>query len=167
MDITTEEFNNIYVEFHKRLLAYTNKFVRDDNRSEEIVHEVFSKLLKQDFDKIKDHIMQWLFTVCRNTSIKFINKNKRYVYNATEDESLDESRNPSEELEFQEKLKLLKKCMRKLTPRQRQVLKCRFYKDLNYEQAAKKLKTSSTNIGFIQCTTLKELRSLLNKDLVK
>lgn len=166
MNIPVDIFNNVYTTNRANLLRYAKKIVHDEHRAEETVQDVFTKLLKQDYDKIKTHINQWLYTVCRNSSIKVLNKNKRYV-EAFEDESLDETRNPSENLEFQEKLKLLKKCMRKLTTRQREVLRCRFFKDLNYEQSAKKMKTSSTNIGFLQCTALKELRVIMNKEINK
>lgn len=166
MNIPVDIFNNVYSDNYTKLLRFAKSILHDNHRAEESVQEAFTKLLKQDYDKVKTHINQWLFTVCRNDSIKILNKNKRYV-EALENDSIDGSRDPSEELEFQEKIKILKKCMRKLSPRQREVLKFRFFKDLNYEQSAKKMKTSSSNIGFLQCTTLKELRIIMNKEINK
>jgi RNA polymerase sigma-70 factor (ECF subfamily) len=166
MNITADTFNSVYLNFYKRLFAFSKKIVKDDNRAHEVVQDVFIKLWKQDFDNLESYLTQWLFTVCRNASIKVLKKNQRYV-EAFEDESLDECRDPYNELDFQESLKLLKKCMRKLTPRQKEVIKYRFFKDLNYEQSAKKMKTSSGNVGFLQSTALKELKVMLNREINK
>jgi RNA polymerase sigma factor (sigma-70 family) len=55
--------------------------------------------------------------------------------------------------------------MRKLTKRQRDVLKLRFFKDLDYNESAKKLKTTSGNIGFHQTTAIQKLRKMMEKHL--
>lgn len=166
MDIALNIFNGLYTDYYKRLLTYSNSIVRDENRAQEVVQDCFHKLLKQDYSKIETHPVQWLYTVCRNSSIKVLKKNQRYV-EAHEHDSIDETRDPSEQLEFQENVKILKKCMKKLSPRQQEVLKFRFFKDLNYEQSAKKMKTTSGNVGFLQSTALKELRALIFQQLNK
>lgn len=166
MNIPIEKFNELYANHYKILVRYAKSIVHDESVAEEIVQETFFRLFKQDYNKIITYVKQWLYTVCYNHSLKVLRKETRYV-DGEEDESIDESRNPSESLLFQEKVKALKKCMRKLTPNRRNVLKHRFYKDLNYMQSAKKMKTTEGNIGFLQHAALKDLKVMMKKELNK
>jgi len=164
--ISVEDFNSIYNDNYKKLVSYAKKILKNDHSAEESVQEVFLRLFKQDYDKVGGHVKQWLYTVCHNHSLKMLKKQSRFV-GIFEEESLDEYRNPAEELEFQEKVKFLAKFMKKLSKNQREVLKCRFYKDLSYALTAKKIKLTSGNVGFIQNRALHKLETLLNKALSK
>jgi len=152
--------------YYKKLLAYSINITKDRQRSEETVHEVFTRLWKQDYDKLSGHMSAWLFTVCRNCSLKTLKKNKRYV-EAFEDESLVEDRDPSEELEHNEKKRLMLELMKMLSDKQKSVLICRFYQDLNYEQTGKKVGATVGNVGFLQNRALNKLRILMEKELSK
>ena len=164
--ISTELLNQLYAEKHRELYLYSNRIVKDDQLANDVVQECFIRLYKQDYDKWKDRLIPWLFTVCRNLSIKFLNKKNRFVeIFETDYDKIDESRSASEQMDLEYQKKLLKKYMRKLTKRQRDVLKLRFFKDLDYSQCAKKLKTSSGNIGFQQCTAIQNLRKLMSKHI--
>ena len=164
--IPTELLNQLYAEKHRELYLYSNRIVKDDQLANDVVQECFIRLYKQDYDKWKDRLIPWLFTVCRNLSIKFLNKKNRFVeIFETDYDKIDESRSASEQMDLEYQKKLLKKYMRKLTKRQRDVLKLRFFKDLDYSQCAKKLKTSSGNIGFQQCTAIQNLRKLMSKHI--
>jgi RNA polymerase sigma-70 factor (ECF subfamily) len=164
--IPTELLNQLYAEKHRELYIYSNRIVKDDQLANDVVQECFIRLHKQDYEKWKDRLIPWLFTVCRNMSIKFLNKKNRFVeIFETDYDKIDESRSASEQMDLEYQKKLLKKYMRKLTKRQRDVLKLRFFKDLDYNQCAKKLKTSSGNIGFQQCTAIQNLRKLMSKHI--
>jgi RNA polymerase sigma-70 factor (ECF subfamily) len=164
--IPTELLTQLYTEKHRELYLSSNRIVKDDQLAHDVVQECFTRLHKQDFDKVSDHLIPWLFTVCRNLSIRFLNKKNRFVeIFETDYDKIDESRTPSEQMDLELHKKLLKKCMRKLTKRQRDVLKLRFFKDLDYNQSAKKLKTTSGNIGFHQTTAIQKLRKMMEKHL--
>ena len=68
--IPLEVFNEVYREQNRKLFSYAFKFLKDAQRAEDVVQECFSRLNKQDYDKLKDRINSWLFTVCRNHSFK-------------------------------------------------------------------------------------------------
>jgi RNA polymerase sigma-70 factor (ECF subfamily) len=164
--IPTELLNQLYAEKHRELYLYSNRIVKDDQLANDVVQECFIRLHKQDYEKWKDRLIPWLFTVCRNMSIRFLNKKNRFVeIFETDYDKIDESSSASEQMDLEYQKKLLKKYMRKLTKQQRDVLKLRFFKDLDYNQCAKKLKTSSGNIGFQQCTAIQNLRKLMAKHI--
>jgi RNA polymerase sigma-70 factor (ECF subfamily) len=166
-NIPIECFNSIYKDNYNQLFRYCKRILKNEHTAHDAVHDVFLKLFKQDYSKISDHINQWLYTVCYNHSLKLLKKQNRLISFFEEDESLDEERTPSEQLEFQEKVRLLSKFMKKLSKNQRQVLKHRFYNDLSYDLTAKKVKLTSGNVGFIQNRALNKLRVLMKKALSK
>ena len=160
--IPTELLNQLYAEKHRELYLYSNRIVKDDQLANDVVQECFIRLYKQDYDKWKDRLIPWLFTVCRNLSIKFLNKKNRFVeIFETDYDKIDESHSASEQMDLEYQKKLLKKYMRKLTKQQRDILKLRFFKDLDYNQCAKKLKTSTGNIGVQQHTAIRTLRKMM------
>jgi RNA polymerase sigma-70 factor (ECF subfamily) len=164
--IPTELLNQLYAEKYRELYLTSNRILKDDDLAHDVVQECFTRLHKQDYEKWKDRLIPWLFTVCRNLSIRFLNKKNRFVeIFETDYDKIDESRTPSEQMDLELHKKLLKKCMRKLTKRQRDVLKLRFFKDLDYNESAKKLKTTSGNIGFHQTTAIQKLRKMMEKHL--
>ena len=52
-----------------------------------------------------------------------------------------------------------------LSKQQQKVIKLRYYSDLDYAQIAKKMKTTSGNVGFHLSTGLKNLRKKLLKSI--
>ena len=158
--IPPDLYSQIYKDMYKKLLSFSYNIVKDGERAEDVVQETFGKFFCQDYDSLKDHINQWLFTVCRNTSFKVLSKNKRYVeYFESDSDKISEELNPFEDLELQELKKHLTLAMDLLTDREKSVIHCRFIQFMSYEEAAKELKTTSGNIGFILHTALKKLKN--------
>ena len=150
--ISQLDFENIYKQYRGRMIKYAEKIVYCPNRAEDIVQEAFSRLIKQDYDKIKDHVMQWLFTVCRNLSFKLKEKEKRYIPLLDDDSDiLDEAKNPAESLDFSEQKNHLLKCIEKLSPLQKKIIKLRYLKQLDNPEIAKKLKIKANAVAFHVC----------------
>jgi RNA polymerase sigma-70 factor (ECF subfamily) len=169
--ITSEVFNEIYLDKHKPLLSFAHKLLKDHSESLDVVQTVFLKLLKQDYDKIKDHIDPWLFTVTRNTALKTLAKSKRYSLQPTEniEEEVSPELNPLELLQSIEKTDsdyaTLHTALTKMKPRTLAIIKLRFFDNCSYQEISEKLQISVGNVGFILCTTLRGLRRLLHKSI--
>ena len=163
--ITTQEFNSLYREWTPKLRAYASKILYNRESVEDCVQEVFRKLLDQDFDKIRDHIQSWMFVVCRNTSFKIKAKQKRVVDSFEEEEAICEDLNPFESLDRKELYKKVDKIIRTLSDQQKKSLKLRYKSDLSYEEIAKKMKTTSGNVGFHLSTAIKNVRKSLLKSI--
>jgi len=162
--IPTEIFNELYKDKYRKLYAYAYRLLKDEYLSQDVVQECFVRLYKQDYENLKDRFDSWLFVVCRNLCFKYISKRNRFCeINENDQDEMDESRNPSEEFDMNVYKKVLKRYMKKLTKRQRDILKLRFFKDFNYNECAEKLKTTSGNVGFHQTTAIQTLRKMMNE----
>jgi RNA polymerase sigma-70 factor (ECF subfamily) len=165
--ITTQEFEVIYKQYTPRLKGLAKKFLYRDSLAEECVQDVFRKLLKQDFDKIReeDHLRAWLFTVCRNGALNIKRKESRFV-EEKEDESLSEEPNPFENLDKKECYKKAIALMKGvLSKDQQKVIKLRYFSDLSYKEIAKKMKTTTGNVGFLLSIGLSKVRKKLMKSI--
>ena len=164
--ITDELFTEVYTNYFPRLSAYARKILYNEHLVEECVQTVFSKLLNQDYSKIENisHLQKWLFTVCRNTSFKLKTKENRYV-EVEENETICEDPSPFENLDRKELYKEVNKILKTFSPQQKKMIKLRYFSDLDYNQIAKKLKTTSGNVGFHLSTALKNLRKKLTKSI--
>jgi RNA polymerase sigma-70 factor (ECF subfamily) len=162
--IPLEIFEEIYKNQYRKLRTYAYRILKDDQLAEDAAHESLFRLHNQDFEKIQGHVESWLYTVCRNHSLKQLKKNSRFVEIFEEDrDEMDESRDPSEEFDMNTYKKVLKRYMKKLTKRQRDIIKLRFFKGFDYNECAQKLKTTSGNIGFHQTTAIQSLRRMMSK----
>ena len=162
MNIPIGIFESLYKDHYNKLRRISYNILKSEHASEDIAQETFLRLSKQDYSKIEDHVVPWLYLVCRNSSLKYIRKNKRNVPLLDHDnDKIDEVRGPKDELIFKERCAELKVALAKLTDRQRDVIISRFYKDLNYEETTKELKISGGNIGYTQSNAIKVLRGLM------
>jgi RNA polymerase sigma factor (sigma-70 family) len=162
--ISSEVFEEIYKNQYRNLRTYAYRILKDDQGAEDAAHESLFRLYNQDYEKIEGHVESWLYTVCRNYSLKQLKKNSRFVEILENDiDKMDESRDPSEEFDMNTYKKVLKRYMKKLTQRQRDILRLRFYKGLDYNECAEKIKTTSGNVGFHQTTAIKTLRIMMSK----
>jgi RNA polymerase sigma-70 factor (ECF subfamily) len=165
--ISQEKLVQIYDLYKKRLFVSSLKIVKDHQSAEDVLQEVFFRLHKQDYSKIKERIDLWLFTVCRNLSIKIYHKRNRMVLlgddkcDDIEDENLLD---PSSDLMNKERVKKLLSFYKKISKKQLSAIKYRYYNDLEYKEIAKKLKTTSGNVGFMLSTGISKLRELFEKE---
>jgi len=163
--ITTEEFNQVYNEYFKRLCGSVVKIIKDIDMTREIVQDVFMKLLKQDYEAIQPKLAQWLFVVARNTAFKRLKKEQRYeeLNDIDLDKCIDSDNvlDPLDSLVLQERIKELRAAMSQLSNKQQNIIKYRFFQDLSYAECAKKLKLTGGNVGFIQNRAINKLRELI------
>lgn len=160
--IPSEVFEEIYKKEYRKLRAYAYRILKDDQRAEDAVHEAFFRLNKQDYEKLEGHVESWLYTVCRNYSFKQNAKNNRFVEIFEQDrDEMDESRDPSEEMDMNQHKKTLMKLIEKLTPRQKDIIRLRFFRGCDYNETAEILKTTSGNVGFHQSTAIQNLRKMM------
>lgn len=165
--ISEKDYVNLYNLNRNKLYASALKIVKDRHATEDIVQEVFLRLYKQDFSKIKDHIDLWLFTVCRNLAIKAYHRQMRVYLLGEEkcDEIEDEVLGtPYDSLTSKERVNKLLELFKTLSKKQLNALKLRYYKDLSYKQIAKKMKTTDNNVGFLISMATSNLRGLFQKE---
>ena len=70
MTFVATEINHIWKEYHDLLLDFIRKKVKDQSDADDILQEVFLKILSK-IDKLKDgdKLKSWLYQITRNTII--------------------------------------------------------------------------------------------------
>jgi RNA polymerase sigma-70 factor (ECF subfamily) len=184
MKITQEELIELHKTHYLSLLRYTRSIVKNYHSAEDIVQETYISLQKnQNYSKIKDHAVQWLFVVCRNGAFKALYKNKItnkvLVSGCLEKEDEEDSANPLKliidtanrspvekitktEISAQNN-RILNRALECLTPRQLQMINLRFFEERSYEEITKVADTSYTNVGCLLNCAKEKLRRRLIK----
>lgn len=81
----------VFNEYRNVLYFFVNSFLRDKDKSQDIVQEVFMRLYKEKNEIY--NLKGWLFKVAKNLVIDDLRRNKRFVYLDEETEIEDENEN--------------------------------------------------------------------------
>lgn len=78
----------MYASEGTRLRQFAQRFVRNRERAEDIVHEAFAQILRDagNFDPARGSAGAWVYTIVRNTALKNLNVSMREI--ATDDDAL-------------------------------------------------------------------------------
>jgi RNA polymerase sigma factor (sigma-70 family) len=152
--------------FERPLLQYAMSIVQDIDRARDIVQETFMRLHNQEQEAIEGHLSQWLFTVCRNCSLKSLKKEDRYIYvEAQEFESKTcESLTPAMELERKERTTRVMDLVKELPKNQQEVVRLRFMHHHSYQEISDITGLSVGNVGFLLNAAMRNLRGKLERD---
>ena len=72
-----QAYNQLYEKYYKLVYGIVFSIIKNKNDSEDVSHEIFTKIYKLDSKKLpNDHEASWLFTVCKNESLLFLRKFK-------------------------------------------------------------------------------------------
>ena len=162
----TEWVKSAMVRYEKPLLQYSYSIVRDLERARDVVQDTFMRLFKQEQEAIEGHLSQWLFTVCRNCSLKVLRSQERYVHvDSTEFESRSSSDpSPSFEMERKERIGRLMELVEELTSNQKEVVRLRFQNFHSYQEISTITGLSVGNVGFILNAAMRSLREKMERD---
>ena len=165
MQIPPQKLEELYQTHKNSLFRYSRNITKSDDLSHEIVQDVFLKLLNQDWPKIQSYINQWLFTVCRNNSLKLLNKETRYIsfLEGELERKPCEEKNPNEKAISKEECKKAVELLEKLGPTQKKIMKMRFLKQFSNLEISKKLKMKNNTVAFHVSDGCKKLRQLMAK----
>ncbi len=157
------------VERHeRRLMQYAARFIRDPQRAADIVQDTFLKLCNQNKEDIQGHLVEWLYTVCRNRALDVLRKEKRMTQlsdvTLANDQSTEDQ--PHDLIENNESQTRAIDAIDTLPPKQQEVIRLKFQQGLSYRQISKITDQSVSNVGFLIHAALKSLRKKLVTDPV-
>ena len=152
--------------YERPLLQYSISIVQSLDRARDVVQETFMRLHKQEQEAIEGHLSQWLFTVCRNCSLKSLKKEDRYVYIEAQEfeQKKCESLTPLMELERKERIERMMELVKELPKNQHEVVRLRFYHHHSYQEISTITGLSVGNVGFILNAAMRNLRGKLDRD---
>jgi len=146
-------------EYERPLTRYATHILGDVERAREVVQDTFLKLCRQNRDRLRDHLAQWLYSVCRNRALDVLRKEKRMT--GLSDAQYDmPAAGPGilSAMERDEQVSDVMKILRALPVNQQEVIRLKFQGDLSYQQISEITKLSVSNVGFLIHTGLKTIR---------
>ncbi len=151
---------SVMAHYEKPLNCYAAHITGDAERAREIVQDTFLKLCRQKPAQIRDHLAQWLFTVCRNRALDVRRKERRMT--AISDAQLQVQVQPgpdfSSGLEQEEQLADVLRILNTLPANQQEVLRLKFQADLSYDEISRITSLTVSNVGFLIHSGLKAIR---------
>ncbi|HEV7403738.1 MAG TPA: sigma-70 family RNA polymerase sigma factor [Chthoniobacteraceae bacterium] len=152
--------------YERPLLQYALSIVQDIDRARDIVQDTFMRLHNQEQEAIEGHLSQWLFTVCRNCSLKSLKKEDRYIY--VESSEFEQKKcdglTPLGELERKEQIARLMELVAELPKNQHEVVRLRFHHHHSYQEISEITGLSVGNVGFLLNAAMRNLRSKMERD---
>ena len=155
------DFDALVRRFERPLLRYAARIIGDEERSRDVVQDVFVQLqirLKEQHSEVS---AKWLFTVCRNRALNLCRKDRRLAF-IRDDDSIfaveKDEQTPVEQLEREEANDFLMRIVATLPPRQQEVLQLRFQNDLSYREIGEIIGLTATHVGVLIHNALHLLR---------
>lgn len=155
-DINKEE---IYEQFHIKVLRYINSQVNDYNLAEDLCSDVFLKVYEKldTYNKSKAQLSTWIFTITRNRLIDYYRTRKQTV-EIPETLTVEQD---DEELFTPEQLTNLAKALSLLDERKRYLIVSHYYENVSLKDIAEKLDISYAYVKILHKSALKELKNNL------
>jgi RNA polymerase sigma-70 factor (ECF subfamily) len=145
--------------YQGQLTRYATKILGNVEHGRDVVQETFLQLCKAKPSSVQDHLVQWLFTVCRNKALDTRKKEARMFSLSTN----RRNKNPDgdttvAQLEFQEKATHAQNILKSLPANQQEVIRLKFQNDFSYKEISKITGFSVSNVGFLVHSGIKSIR---------
>ncbi|MEO8210920.1 MAG: sigma-70 family RNA polymerase sigma factor [bacterium] len=131
-------FNIIIRKYQKKIYWVIRKMVLDHDDADDITQEVFLKLYRslQDF-RGESKFFTYVYKIAINYSLNHINKNKKIITRKVNIEYIDlksHYKKADDELDSNQRTKILENAIASLPEQQRAVFNMRYYDNLTYEE---------------------------------
>jgi len=163
-DASDAEFTrSALIEYERALTRYATHLTGDLEKAREVVQDTFLKLCTQKPSRIRNHLAQWLYTVCRNRALDVRRKEKRMtsISEARLELQVDSRGGPHTLAVRSEQLGLALEILDTLPRSQQEVLRLKFQGELSYREISSITNLSVTNVGFLIHTGLKTIRETI------
>lgn len=149
---------DIYTRYRPALYRKAQKVLHDNDRAEEAVHEAMLRVIRY-LDRVReipsDELLPYLITIVQTTSISIYNKCRQHretVFGAAEDWAACLSDNSScidDILIREDRIELLKMCLKQLTQREIDILNYFYTLDLPQKEIAGLTGLTTGNVRLI------------------
>lgn len=115
----TESFSLLVEKYHRQLLSFISKIVKDPLAVEDIGQDVFLKVFKSlDYFDLEEKtpFSAWLFIIAKNQAITYLRKNHKWKFTSSEGTKVlrSDKSDPSELLIREEEKHALRQCLQQL-----------------------------------------------------
>jgi RNA polymerase sigma-70 factor (ECF subfamily) len=156
-------FRSRMEEHEAALLRYAARITGDADRARDVVQDTFLRLFRQERKAVEAHLLQWLFTVCRNRALDVRRKEGRM--STTDDLGFAALKSPDPPpgaaLETRETLGRVLALLDRLPARQQEVIRLKFQNGLSYKEISGITSHSVSYVGVLIHEGMKTLRARL------
>jgi RNA polymerase sigma factor (sigma-70 family) len=155
-------------QYESSLIAYAAGILGGDTeRARDVVQDALLRLYLTEPGRVRENLKSWLYTVCRNRALDILRKDHRLDIGNEEimEASPSHDPDPVQRAENRELCEQIWRCVDRLRPNQREVIRLKFLHDCSYQEIAAITGLSMGNVGFIMHHAIKKLRELLSHDL--
>ncbi|MDG5787963.1 RNA polymerase sigma factor SigX [Evansella sp. AB-P1] len=168
-----EEFDRLYEMYHQTLFQYLFYMVRNREVAEELVQEVYIKVLHsyQSFEG-KSSEKTWLYSVAKHVGIDWIRSQsrkkrkwvgKQFEWSEREFEIKDHALLPDEILVQKDELHQIYSVLKRCKEDQQQVIILRYIQALSISETADVLGWTQSKVKTTQHRAIKELKRYMNQ----
>lgn len=151
---------NIYRDYHSKVLGYIRSKINNLQDSEDLAADVFVKVYEKydSFDNTKASVSTWIFTITRNAVIDYFRTSKDYD---EVPETIAADTSVEDEVCNNDMLDSLAKALRNLDERERDIIVMRYYEGVSLKDIADKMGISYAYVRVLQNKALQALRDYL------
>ena len=161
--VEAEWMRGILLRFEGDLLRYARRIVGDEDHARDIVQETFLKLWRQDRAELDGHLVEWLYTVCRNQAVDVRRKEQRMQTLAEGTLAVQENSDPSPGMlaERRDAAAQILDLVDRLPANQQEVIRLKFQSSLSYREISRVTGLTVSHVGVLIHTGLKTIRAKL------
>lgn len=164
MEITSQQSEQIFKDYHDKVLHLIYGKINNYTLAEDLTSEVFLKVYSKldTFDETKASISTWIYRIAQNTVIDYFRTRK--VYSEVPEEIAQESEIDDEILN-NETLDALADALTELPERDRDLIILHYYHGLTLKETAERIGMSYSNAKLVHNKSLVVLERLM-KDYI-
>jgi len=162
----TDQIGLLFERYNKMLFGYFFKLTKNQEMSEDLVSDVFLKILKSKDKYRGDGIFRvWMFRIAHSLFVDLYNKNKRLVVRDSVflNEPESEGEDSHQMIERSENKKLVHQALLRLNEKEREVIVLSKLDEMKYKEVAEILNCSEEAVKVRTFRALKNLKNVLLK----
>ena len=165
--MTNKTFEEIYTEYHPKVLVYVNARVNNIIEAEDITSDVFVKVMSAigTYNNEKAQLSTWIYTIATNTIRDYFRKTAVRDKLRCDNSEIFLENVLSDDCDYDEKLfedaslELLAEALENLSEQERNIVVLHYYNELTHKKIAQKLSLSYANVRYINHQALKKIRN--------
>jgi RNA polymerase sigma-70 factor (ECF subfamily) len=161
--VNAEWMESVLLRYEGDLLRYAQRIVGDEGRACDVVQETFLKLWRTDRASHDGHLVEWLYTVCRNQAVDVRRKEQRMHVLAEETLVVHESAEPAPGViaERNDSAAQILDLVDRLPANQQEVIRLKFQGGLSYREISRVTGLTISHVGVLIHTGMKSIRNRL------
>lgn len=161
--VAAEWMRGILLRFEGDLLRYAQRIVGNEDRARDVVQETFLKLWRQNPAELDGHLVEWLYTVCRNQAVDVRRKEQRMQILAEETLAVCECGAPTPGMlaERHDSAAQVLELVDRLPANQQEVIRLKFQGGLSYREISRVTGLTVSHVGVLIHNGLKTIRARL------